>query len=164
MNEFDHEQFEAELKALRPKGASEQTLDGIMTEVRASRRIKIMRGPATSASAPASNFFRWLIPATALAVVATVIVVHHRGDHSEDSEVKHISSAARVPLKADKVEIDRQFVSNFDAVARLPTGEPVRFRCEQWTDKVRLRDSARGLMLERTTPRLEIVPVRYETY
>ena len=75
-----------------------------------------------------------------------------------------IASADRPLLKADKVEIDRQLVADFDAIARLPSGEPVRFRCQQWMDKVWLRDSAAGLVIERTTPRLEIVPVRFETY
>ena len=75
-----------------------------------------------------------------------------------------LASSARPLLKADKVEIDRQLVAGFDAIARLPSGEPIRFRCQQWMDKVRLRDSGAGLVIERTTPRLEIVPVRFETY
>jgi hypothetical protein len=67
-------------------------------------------------------------------------------------------------LKADKVEIDRQLVADFDAITDLPGAQPMRFRCEQWVDKVRLRDTAAGLVIERTTPRVKIVPVRFDTY
>jgi hypothetical protein len=49
-------------------------------------------------------------------------------------------------------------------VAHLPNGEPVRFLCREWRDEVILRDPARGIVIERQTPRLEVVPVRFETY
>ena len=55
-------------------------------------------------------------------------------------------------------------VASFDAVARLPGGEPVRFRCREWADDVVVRDPARGIVIERRTPRLEVVPVSIETY
>ncbi len=75
---------------------------------------------------------------------------------------------ARAPrpstLRPDTVEFDRQLVAAFDAVARLPGGEPVRFRCREWADAVVMRDSARGVQIEQRTPRLEIVPVRLEIY
>jgi hypothetical protein len=67
-------------------------------------------------------------------------------------------------LKADRVEIDRQLVGAFDAVARLPSGEPIRFRCRQWMDQVVFRDSSRGVVVEKRSPRLEVVPVGFETY
>ena len=55
-------------------------------------------------------------------------------------------------------------VALFDAVAQLPNGQPVRFRCREWADEVVLRDPARGIVIERRTPRLEVVPIRFETY
>jgi hypothetical protein len=55
-------------------------------------------------------------------------------------------------------------VAAFDAVARLPDGQPVRFRCREWSDGVVLRDSARGIVIEQRMPRLEVVPVSFETY
>jgi hypothetical protein len=67
-------------------------------------------------------------------------------------------------LKADDVQIDEQLVSTFDAVAPLPSGEPVRFRCRQWLDEVVLRDSKRGVEVTRRVPRVEVVPVSFETY
>jgi hypothetical protein len=71
---------------------------------------------------------------------------------------------ARPGLKADNVEIDRKLLTSFDAVARLPGGEPVRFRCREWVDQVVLRDSRRGVVVEQRTPHLEVVPVGFETY
>ena len=68
------------------------------------------------------------------------------------------------PLKADKLEIDRHLIARFDAIGHLPNGQPVRFRCAQWLDNVSVRDSATGLLIERTAPRLEIVPIGFEAY
>jgi hypothetical protein len=67
-------------------------------------------------------------------------------------------------VKADKVEFGQDLVATFDAVARLPSGQPVRFRCRQWSDQMVMRDSSKGLVIEERTPRLEVVPVRFETY
>jgi len=67
-------------------------------------------------------------------------------------------------IKADDVEIDQRLVSSFDAVAQLPSGLPVRFRCREWADEVVLRDTARGIVIEQRAPRLEVVPVSFEMY
>jgi hypothetical protein len=74
------------------------------------------------------------------------------------------SAVAEPALKADNVELDQQLVASFDAVARLPSGQPVRFRCREWADAVVMRDSASGIVVEQRTPRLEVVPVSFETY
>jgi hypothetical protein len=67
-------------------------------------------------------------------------------------------------LRADDVKIDQRLVSSFDAVARLPGGEPVRFRCENWMDQTVVSDKSRGLVVENSRPRFEVVPVGFETY
>ena len=72
--------------------------------------------------------------------------------------------AAAPLLKADEVKIDQRLVSSFDAVARLPSGEPVRFRCENWMDEFVLSDKSRGVVVENRKPRFEVLPVGYETY
>ena len=74
------------------------------------------------------------------------------------------TAPAQTTLKADTVEIAREWVGSFDAVARMPGGEPVRFRCREWTDAVVWRDSAHGIVVEQRTPRLEVVPVSFDTY
>ena len=74
-----------------------------------------------------------------------------------------LASAVR-PANTDEIEIGRTLVATFDAVAELPSGEPVRFRCQEWADTTVFRDRARGIAIERSTPRLEIVPISFETY
>jgi hypothetical protein len=162
MNEFDPDQFESELKTLRPKKPAQETVERIVAELSRQPAPGLPRRSAEQAPEFGWNLFHWLLPATAATAVAVLIWAEHQGSHPQ--QTRSTASSSRAGLKADQVEIDRQLVANFDAVARLPSGEPVRFRCEQWMDKVRLRDSAAGLVLERTTPRLEIVPVSFETY
>jgi hypothetical protein len=72
--------------------------------------------------------------------------------------------SVRSALRADNVEIDRQLVSAFEAVATLPDGEPVRIRCREWMDEVVLHDSKSGVAIRQRTPRFEVIPVRLETY
>ena len=63
-------------------------------------------------------------------------------------------------LKADDVEIDQPVGWPLSTLSReLPNGQPVRFRCREWSDEVVLRDSASGIVIEQRTPRLEVVPV-----
>jgi len=67
-------------------------------------------------------------------------------------------------LQANAVHVDHSLVASFDAVAQLPGGEPVRFHCRQWQDDVVVHDDANGVTISRRTPRVEVVPVRFETY
>jgi hypothetical protein len=100
---------------------------------------------------------RWLVPATA--AVALCLVVWQANHPNTPGR-----GTALTRLKADDVEIDQQLVSTFDTVAPLESGEPVRFRCRQWVDEMVLRDSKQGVEVTRRVPRLEVVPVRFETY
>ena len=102
-----------------------------------------------------------LAPSTAAAVALLAVVAHlNRGRNSAPP-----ASAASAPaLNADQVEIDRQLIGSFDAVANMPEGEPVRFRFQQWMDAVTLRDSVRGIEVVQRTPRIEVVPVSFATY
>jgi hypothetical protein len=100
---------------------------------------------------------RWLVPATVALALGAVI-------WRANLPTPRAPEAASPPVKADDVQIDQQLVSTFDAVAQLPSGEPVRFRCREWMDEVVLRDSRRGVEVARRVPRLEVVPVRFETY
>ena len=152
MNESELEQFESELKELRPAPMPARVSGCLLASV-----------PSTPARRSNSfgwqNYLRWLIPATAMTAIG-ILVLSHTG-------LRHPSKtllASSSPLKADKVEINRQLLADFDAIGRLPDGRPVRFRCSQWLDNVRLHDSAAGLTIERSSPRLEIVPVGFETY
>jgi hypothetical protein len=107
---------------------------------------------------------RWLVPTTAAAAAVAVLLVWRPAGLQPDPHGQPIFPLASPALKADDVEIGRQLVAAFDAVGHLPDGEPVRFRCREWADEVVLHDSARGIVVEQRTPRLEIVAVNYETY
>jgi len=105
---------------------------------------------------------RWLVPATAVLVAAVVL---WRVPLSRTPETGPQEIASTVPaVKADDVQIQQELVKSFDTVAVLPSGEPVRFRCREWLDEVTLRDKRSGLMIEQRTPRVEVIPVRFETY
>jgi hypothetical protein len=111
-----------------------------------------------------SLLLRWLAPTAAAAalVVALLFWCTHAKPGQQHANVPTVP--AKVSPNPDEVEIDRQLVALFDTVAQLPSGQPVRFRCRQWSDEVVFRDPAGGLVVERRTPRLEVVPVRLEVY
>jgi hypothetical protein len=102
--------------------------------------------------------------AAAGAAVAAALLVWWPFRPENRQPSRPLVPAAEPALKADDVEIDQQLVAAFDAVARLPDGQPIRFRCREWADAVVLTDTARGLVIEQRTPRLEVVPVSFETY
>jgi hypothetical protein len=107
---------------------------------------------------------RWLAPIAAAAGVVAALLVWRLPSSPNRPPVRSAAVPAKPALKADDVEIDQQLVAAFDAVARMPDGAPVRYRCFEWADEVALRDSARGVVVEQRTPRLEVVPVSFETY
>lgn len=164
MSEFNPEQFEAELKRLRPAQPPAEVLNRISTEVTSRATPPSQSRPPRRLSWNWTGLLRWAVPFGALAVVCVALYLKHQVTSLAQPQTHRLASSDRSVLKADKVEIDRQWVADFDAVAKLPSGEPVRFRCEQWMDKVQWRDSRKGLAVEQTTPRLEIVPIRFETY
>ena len=108
------------------------------------------------------GLWRWLVPATAVIMAGLII---WRIGFSRVIPSKTAQPAAdSLALKADDVQISEQLVSSFDTVAKLPTGEPFRFRCQKWVDQVVLSDKKRGVTIERRRPRVEVVPVGFETY
>ena len=98
----------------------------------------------------------------ALAVVAFFVFKPHTAPVSLSPDAE--TASAEAPAKADDVQIESELVSSFDTVARLPSGMPVRYRCREWVDEVTLRDRSRGLVVEKRAPRVEVIPVRFETY
>ena len=164
MNPLNSEQFEEELRRLRPARPLPSVLERTAAQL-ASRRPRLTeRSPDRHTSWVGSMLLRWVLPVGVLVVLCATLYLKHQGTTQPVPGPARLASARPPVLKADKIEIDRQLVADFDAVAKLPSGEPVRFRCEQWMDKVQWRDSRKGLVVEQTTPRLEIVPVRFETY
>ncbi|HLH55534.1 MAG TPA: hypothetical protein VKY92_18180 [Verrucomicrobiae bacterium] len=156
MNEFGPDPYESELRSLHPARPHPQALKHIRQELEQLRSSVDLR--AKPAKRPLPQLLKWLLPASLAAAACVFALAGH------EARKPAPALATSSPLKADHVEIDRQWITNFDAIANLPDGEPVRFRCEQWMDKVRVRDSSAGLVLERSTPRLEIVPVKLDIY
>lgn len=161
MNEDNHELFEAELHKLRPAKPPEDFVARLMPvqiESCAGHESKIAGHQASFGE----RWLRWIIPAAATAAAALVVWGSLRAMQTPRSAP--VAAVQGRALEADDVQIDRQLVASFDAVARMPDGQPVRFRCREWNDGVVLRDSKQGIVVEQSTPRWEIVPVSSETY
>lgn len=163
MNDREQHSFEAELSRLTPASPPAE----LMARLRAAPPTRPTPRPTQpSGAVPAGvawgRLLRWLVPATAMAAVALVM---WRLDvwHWQSHQAAGVAQAAPV-VEVSDVQIDRELVASFDAVARLPDGEPVRFRCQQWVDAVVLRDKASDVVIEERVPRVEVVPVRFETY
>lgn len=75
-----------------------------------------------------------------------------------------VKSSDASGIRADAVQVDHSLVASFDTVAQLPDGEPVRFRCREWQDNVVIHDDAHGVVISKSSPRVEVVPLRFETY
>ena len=74
------------------------------------------------------------------------------------------SPTASAGTSSNAVQVGHSLLASFDTVAQLPGGAPVRFRCREWQDKVTIHDAANGMEVTQTTPRVEIFPIRFETY
>ena len=153
MNENELQRFEADLRRVVPA----RPPDDFMARLKAARPVCEARTSARAARLPGITFrpwlLRWFIPATVIITVGLVVW-----------RVTLPVAKGAPALKADNVQIDQELLSAFDTVARLPSGEPVRFRCRTWMDQVVVTDKQRGVVIEQRTPRVEVVPVRFETY
>jgi hypothetical protein len=161
VNEREQERYEAELRRVPPARLPEE----FMARLQAA---KLGAGPAWRTPlqpVPAWprwwRLGRWFAPAMALAVVGILI---GQGKFNLESIANKKPLAAAYELKADDVQVDHELVSSFDVVATLPGGQPVRFRCRQWKDQLVVTDKSRGVEIEQDSPRVEVVPVRFETY
>jgi len=159
----DHEQerFESELRRMAPARPPAELL----------KRMREPKPALQPASQPdtaslAGWFFRtarmrWLMAATPVLIAALVFV---RLESRPVAVPGKLGSAGSPGIKANDVQVDHALVTSFDAVAELPGGEPVRFRCRKWMDQVVMTDSSHGLVVQQSSPRVEVVPVRFETY
>jgi hypothetical protein len=97
-----------------------------------------------------------------MAVAVGALVVWRLGFYHNGIQTRSLPATNR--LIADSVKVDEELVSSFDVVAKLPSGEPVRFRCQKWNDQLVVTDTNRGVEITQSSPRVEVVPVRFETY
>jgi len=161
----EQQEFEAALRGTRPVKLPEELRSRLLA---AAPPKKARSAPPWPALAVLGwlRVLRLALPAAAAVVIATVIVWRNASPSKSTTTnpQSRTGMVATTPLKADEVKIDQELVSSFDTVARLPGGEPVRFRCNQWLDEITLSNKAQGLVLQERTPRLEIVTVGFETY
>ena len=165
MTDREQQEFEAALRRTRPVKLPEELRSRLLA---AAPPKKARSAPPWPALAVLGwlRVLRLAIPAAAVVLVAAVVVWRHASPSKPATASSKSKSGLVVaaPLKADEVKIDQELVSSFDTVARLPGGEPVRFRCNQWLDEITFSNKAQGLVLQERTPRLEIVTVGFETY
>lgn len=161
MTEAEQQCFEAELGRVAPAPVPAE----LLAKLRETRKSPAPSSGANFRRHPGGaswwRSWRWVLAGGtgALAALALVCV---KG-HLDGSRIPN-ASAASTGMQPNLVRVDHSLVSSFDAVAELPDGEPVRFRCRKWMDAVQMQDAARGLVIEQTTPRVEVVAVRFETY
>ncbi len=168
MTDHELEQLEVELRQCQPAALPESLAARLRTTTHPAGVPSAKVVPATASSPNLRQLLRWLMPSAAVILVAA-IVWRDKPRVTPPSAVTENHSPDRAPtptpiFEADKVQIGRELVSSFDAVATLPGGEPVRFRCRQWLDQVVVRDNSQGLIVENRTPRVEVVPVGFVTY
>lgn len=168
MKDFSPEQFEAELRRQKPATAPAgllQRLKAVEPETGSAVGDRGARSGYSVVSAGREFWFKlgwWLAPATVVVIASLVLIRAHMGSGGQPRKTDLLANTPAV--KADDIEIQSELVSSFDTVARLPSGEPVRYRCREWVDEVTLRDRDRGIMVEKRTPRVEVIPVSFETY
>ncbi len=160
MNDPEFETLETELRSLSPADPPPELLERL---VAARPRPVLATAPDVTGREPGfswADVLNWLMPATtvaALVIGGLVLLAPHRGKAPAG-----VASAPSAP--EETVEIDRQLLASYDAIAQLASGEPVRFHCQEWDEKVTVRDPVRGIAIERRIPRLEVTPVSLETY
>jgi hypothetical protein len=161
MNEPENELFEEELCRFKPARLPDEFESRLNAlPLMPSRQCETReRSPVWRPDW--SLWLRRFAPVAAVAAALLIVVSQSNPGRKSASPATATSAPA---LKVDQVEIDRQLLGSFDAVANMPDGEPVRFRFQQWMEAVTVRDSVRGVEVVQRTPRIEVVPVSFATY
>jgi hypothetical protein len=155
MKNREPELMEVELQRLKPATPPPELMERMLAAVPAPcspRWETRSRTPRTTEWY--WPWLRWLAPVSAIGLVAF-------------ASLRQIPLALNQPvtgINADAVQISHKLMSAYDAVGELPGGEAVRFRVREWSDSTVMHDSARGLVVEQSKPRLEVIPVAFETY
>lgn len=172
LHDQEVEAFEAELRKVKAAPAPDALVSRLLAAQPKPQPTVFDRVHSEPQTYAWLRLLRWLAPATALGALLLVTLGRYpsvptgrSGTNSQQPQADSASLASAVqPGNKDEIEIGRTLVATFDAVAEMPSGEPVRFRCQEWADTTVFRDRARGVSIERSTPRLEIVPISFETY
>ena len=159
MTQDEQERLEATLRQVTPAAPPEE----LMARLRATGvEARLNRQPAEKMAFRWANMFQGWRAAAVIAPAAAVILLWLalRPAATADKAIPSDSTG----IRANAVQVGHSLVASFDTVAQLPGGEPVRFRCREWQDDVVVHDDAHGVVITKSTPRVEMVPVRFETY
>lgn len=163
MRDLDPNLFEKELADMRPARPPEALMRRLV-----EARPKMGRSYSFLSLRQPGNWplrVRWATAgAAALLSIFLAVALSNPKREPVPAPGRQLVKAGRSTLNADNIEIDRQLLASFDTITQMPDGEPVRLRCRQWLDSVVVRDSRRGVEIERQEPRLEVVPIAFETY
>jgi hypothetical protein len=164
MTDLELEKLEAELRMARPARPSAE----LMRRLLAAQPVDSM--PPARLSSPirqpwaSPRWLWWFVPTTALVALLAGIAGRHLPDSGAAGVSANVSHTNSLTLKADDIQIDHELVGSSETIADLPDGLPVRFQVQAWRDRVIFSDKRRGVEIEEQTPRVEIIPVRFETY
>lgn len=161
MNEHELDRFETELRGVSPAPLPEHFMARLRAAKPATEPARRTLLQAAVGKPRWPGLWRWLAPVTALAMLMAGWLVFQA---NFASSAKKLPPGATAGFKADDVQVDEELVSSFDVVALLPGGQPVRFRCRQWRDQLVVTDKNHGVEIQQNRPRVEVVPVRFETY
>jgi len=167
MTDQELDRFESELRRMKPAQPPEGFVVNLKIDSQLAKNLCPGEESGSSRAYLWLQWLRWLVPATAvIAFTALMLRDNYAGLNRQPTRAQDIgkATAAALTIKADDVKIDQELVSSFDAVAKLPGGEPVRFRCQQWVDEVVVSDKSQGVVIANRAPRIEVVPIGFETY
>lgn len=160
MTEQEQQKFENDMRRVAPAAAPEELTDRLHAARPSAQPANPVRPNRISGSYDWLVSLRWLVAATPVIIAVIAIVRIESRPHIVATK----PDAAAAGITANDVRVDHALVSSYDAVAQLPNGEPVRFRCNKWMDDVVMKDKSHGLVIQQSSPRVEVIPVRFETY
>ena len=158
MNDQEMERYEAELRRTRPARLPNHFMARLQAAKPGAEPVRPAPRPRRDVSPGWWRLWRWLAPAMTVAVAGLLVV---RANFNARRGAEENLPQAASGLKANDVQVNQELESSFDVVAKLPGGEPVRFRCRKWRDQWSVTDTNLGVEI---VPRVEVVPVRFETY
>ncbi len=165
----DNDSFEAELRQLRPATPPAAWQERLLRIVAAPPPRR--RGPAAPAASPFAWFASLCRPGTAawiaapafgLVLAAAFLWQRPPPSARPAAPVNPVAGADFVP---DSMTLSQEVLARYDGgIVQSPDGEVVRLVCYDRVDRVVLKDSRRGSVVERREPQREIVPVHLDVY
>lgn len=173
MNDPELDVFETELKKLRPAKAPGELITRLMEGRQHAPVPTPTRKDGRAHPGLLWKRVLWVLAPAGTALVFLVVLLN--SDRSS-TRAERTSTAPKSPVQVtsapeaareeaeDALEIDRYLVASFETVAESPERGPVRLRVDQWLDTVVFKDADTGIAIERHIPRVQVVPVRLESY